>query len=219
MNIQNNTHEMEIKLLCASWLEEKFGLYTDGVLINEFSANKSKVRADLVYVSPREIVAIEIKSKKDKITRLKNQVRILKKLYNRVEVITVSKHHQAAKEICVAENVALHIVENTEIKTVLKGRRRKMDELQLRSFVFPINIQKRADFSATEEYYRNYLIKKYKKSHQNINPIFEIDAEYIRSLNPHHARRIKVEKNRNAYREDLEALLRAFQSTQSSSNS
>jgi hypothetical protein len=222
MNIQNNAHEMEIKLLCARWLERKFGVNADGILINEFSANKSKVRADLVYVSPSDIVAIEIKSKNDKTTRLEKQVKLLKKIYNRVEIITVPRHYSVAKDICTRERVGLHIVENSEIRTILKGFRRNLDAHMLRNLVFPISVQIRTDFVATENYYRDFLLRKYRKSYQTLAGNHEtgkIDATYIRSLNPHHIQRIRAVQKKIAYQADLEALSRALQSTHSSSSS
>lgn len=222
MNIQNNAHEMKIKLICARWLEHRYGAAVGGILINEFSANRSKARADLAYVSPSEIVAIEIKSNNDKTTRLEKQVKVLKQIYNRVEVITAKKHYVTAKTICAKENVGLHLVEGDELITIFRGRHRKIATSILANFAFPLSIKKRADFTATEEYYRTFLLKKYRNLEEDFEKHKEleyINELYIRSLNPHHAKRAQAAQKRIDYKTDLEALFRGLQSTHSSSNS
>jgi hypothetical protein len=220
--MQNNYHEMQIKLVCAQWLERNYGADVAGFLINEFSANKSSVRADLVYVSQNEIVAVEIKSSKDKITRLENQVKFLKKLYNRVDVITTTKHLMNARAICARENVGLHLISEKNIETVLKGRSRRIDPVALQKLIFPLAIRQKKNFVASEEQYRIFLLKKYgstNKAVTEVQKLSEIDASYIRNLNPHHVRRAQLQRRKMAYQNDLRELVEKIQSTQSSSNS
>ncbi|WP_143523690.1 sce7726 family protein [Pararhizobium arenae] len=219
MNIQNNLHEMKIKMACASWLEEKYNKFSDGIIINEFSSNKSKARADLAYVSTEELVAIEIKSSKDKLSRLSAQIKFLKECYNRVEVVTTKRHMQVAREICILENVGLHIVEDNSIITILKGRRRNISKESLERRIFPAMIRKRRDFTPTEEYYKKFLLKKYTQEQIRKTEGLEITECYIRSLNPNHMKRTKAEQRRLAYQHDLESLFKTLQSAHSSSNS
>jgi len=217
MNTQNNIHEMKIKLACVRWLEEHCAEFAEGILINEFTSNKSKSRADLAFVSKNEIIAVEIKSNKDKITRLENQIKTLKNQYNRIEVVVSTNHFLNAKEICKKEKVGLHVIDNHKIETALKGVRRKIPLLSLENSLFPKSIKMRSDFSATEEYYRDFILKKYKNVRQE--DFMEIDEKYIRNLNPHHTQRVKQALKRESYRNDLEELFHAIQSTQSSSRS
>ncbi len=222
MNIHKNIHEMKIKVLCARWLTERYHDAHHGVIINEFSANKSKVRADLAYVSDKEIIAVEIKSRQDNINRLEIQIPHLKMLYNRVEIVTTRNHFKKAKHICRELNVGLHIIENENIITILKGRRRNIDSIALKRRIFPLHIRQGKDFSPTEALYRNFLMQKYGSYKQTLpQDIGTIDSEsqIIRNLNFHHSRRAEVRQRRDAYYKDLEALSISLQSTQSSSNS
>jgi len=222
MNLQNNAHEMEIKLACARWLENKYAEMSEGVLINEFSANRSRVRADLVCVTKNEIVAIEIKSKSDNTIRLSRQIRHLRKLYNKVEIIVAANHCEKARTMCLQENVGLHVFEDGEIITILKGRPRNISRNILENSVFPQSVKLRADFCATESYYRKYLINRYGKSREfSTNGVDkkEYNSNYIRNLNLHYTEKINSQQKKIAYQGDMEALLRGLQSTQSSSSS
>ncbi len=222
MNIHKNIHEMRIKVRCAQWLPSLHGDFSRGVLINEFSANKSRVRADLVYVSDREIIAVEIKSKQDNIGRLDIQIPQLRKLYNRVEVVTTRNHLERAYSICKNTHIGLHIIEDDEIETILRGRKRNIDPSALRKRVFPRHVRDRKDFTPTESFYRDFLTQKYRATEQPPLPetgTFEGESHFIRSLNPHHSRRLEIQRRKNAYYRDLEALSLSLQSTHSSSNS
>ncbi|MCV3737712.1 hypothetical protein OCK02_15990 [Rhizobium sp. TRM96647] len=221
MTIHKNIHEMKIKVNCARWLEARYYGVLEGALINEFSANKSKARADLVYVCPSEIVAVEIKSSQDNLIRLEGQISNLKTIYNRVEVVTTSKHFQRARVICLEMHAGLHLIEGDEVVTILKGRRRKIESSALYR-VFPRHIRERKDFQLTEAFYRNFLFQKYGSSkHQKINHTtnFDLENENIMRLNPHYIRREKAKQRREKYYKDLESLSIALQSTHSSSNS
>lgn len=219
MNIHKNIHEMEIKIFCARWLEQRGKDAIASTIINEFSANKSKVRADLVFVSENEIVAVEIKSSKDKISRLEGQISHLKKLYNRVEVITTEKHLEASRTICSKMQVGLNIIKNGTITTILKGRRRKIEEFSLSNRLFPKHMRARKDFIPSEEAYRSFLLNKYGRP-QIIHTLDEqTDFDYlkIRQMNPHYITRIDAIKKREAYHRSLENLSTSLQSTHSSS--
>jgi hypothetical protein len=217
MNANNNIHEMKIKVTCARWLEARHRAAASGTLINEFSANRSKARADLVFVSRTEITAVEIKSSQDNINRLEGQLIHLRKLYNRVEVVTTIKHLERAKIACSKMSVGLHLVDGEDIVTVLKGRRRSIDPHFLKHRLFPKNIQERKGFQATEIFYRDFLLKKYAPVDRS--KFIDGEFSFIKSLNPHYIRRVEARQRREAYHKGLEDLSAALQSTQSSSSS
>lgn len=213
---------MRIKQTCVRWLEKRYEQTSGGVLINEFSSNRSKARADLAYVSPTELVAFEIKSSNDKISRLERQIAVLKNIYNRVEVISTKIHYDKALSICSREHIGFHLIDGEKITTIRKGRHRKISDQALKNKLFPLHIQRRRDFEATEEYYRCFLMNRYRstdKPDRSYGIDTEISASYIRNLNPHHIQRLKAKEQRESYRQDLEALFHTLQSTHSSSNS
>ncbi len=207
---------MDIKLLVVRWLLAK-DLSNRGVLINEYSANKAKARADMVYVSEGDVIAVEIKSSRDKLDRLEEQLVHLKKMYNRVEVVTAIRHCERAREICLRMHVGFHLIEDLTITTILKGRRRNLERAILEKRLFPKHVRQRKDFSPTEGFYREFLRRKYGNTVVNTVDAAVVDAAFVRSLNPHYMRSLKARERRENYYRELESLSKSLQSTQSSS--
>jgi hypothetical protein len=173
-------------------------------------------------VTGQDIIAIEIKSENDSTFRLEKQISHLKKLHNRVEVVVAENHLKSAEALCRMHKVGLHIARSEAIETILRGRRRKIETDALYS-VFPQKIRKRADFEATEAYYIDYIVKKYKNSEADS---FALDLSrgrvtdlFIRNLNPSFRTKRERLRSRDTYLEELRRSFELIQSTQSSSNS
>jgi hypothetical protein len=217
MTSQNNIHEMRIKKILMSWVSVYFSP-NSGILINEFSANKYKSRADLVYLSKNDIVALEIKSENDTTNKLEKQILHLKKLYNRVEVVVAHKHEDKARKICLAENVGLHVVEENIIKTRLRGRRRKILSEHLEMYAFPLSEKAKKSFRPDEEYYRQFIFKKYEKLIKKWNqPVVVNEFTEVRCLNPHFVQLEHQRHLKSLYRQEMIMLQSNLQSTHSSS--
>lgn len=222
MTIQNNAHEMKIKMLCAEWVCSYYKHSSIDILVNEFTANRSRVRADMMAVTGQDIIAIEIKSEHDSTSRLEKQIAHLKKLHNRVEVVVAENHLKSAEALCRLHKVGLHIARSEAIETILRGRRRKIETDALYS-VFPQKIRKRSDFEATEAYYIDFIVKKYKnpEGYSFVSDLNrgKITESFIRNLNPSFRTRKAKLRIRDTYLEELKRSFELIQSTQSSSNS
>jgi hypothetical protein len=215
---------MKIKAAFIKWmLRSTVGDDSIQLIINEFTANNSKSRADLVAVFDKKIVALEFKSHNDKLIRLEKQITHLKKIYNRVEVVVSSNHAPQSHKIAKQLGAGLLVETGDGFKRLLKGRHRHLDEMQLKHRLFPNSIRSRSNFSPTEEFYRAYLIEKYSESKFIFDEIKKdlnnMSPEKIKKLNPNHIRRIENNINKELYFEELRKSIKTLQSSQSSSKS
>ncbi len=219
----NNIHEMNIKILFTEWMFKNYGLERVHLIVNEFAANNSSVRADLMAIVGDDIVAIEIKSENDKLSRLEKQVSHLKLLYNRVEIVAAEKHTDRSIELCKKEGVGLHIIKDSQIKTLLRGRSRRIDTHALNYTLFPQKIRKLTEFHPTELYYKSFLMRKYEAARHELDILradsSAISGSFIRRLNPNFVRSKQRDIKRKNYIEDLIKSIEKLQSTQSSSSS
>ena len=207
MNLQSknlkNPHEMVIKIAVIRWLMNQHGAQHLRLMVNEFTANNSNSRADLMAVIDNDIVAIEIKSNNDQINRLEGQLSRLRGNYNRVDVVVAKKHVSSARVICRDFNVGLHTVDDFGLVTFAKGRRRKIDPAKLSKTLFPTSERGKRDFLSSQSRYIEYILKKYSSSQFILNEIrnkpYGPSPDDVKLLNPHHENRLLTAKKKVDY--------------------
>ena len=198
---------MTIKIAVIRWFLCRYDLDQLKLIVNEFTANKSRARADLMAIVGEDILAVEIKSQNDRLSRLEKQVTYLLQLYNRVEIFTTDRHLDASFQLCRHYRIGLHVFRNERIQTLLRGRRRKIQNGQLDKNLFPLNIQRRRDYSPSEEYYRSFLLEKHFRETNLLREIHSrpacLDPEMVRRLNPHYVIRRQYNSRRIEYIDNI----------------
>jgi hypothetical protein len=92
----NNRAEKEAKVAVIKHLRDTQVLEPDTVLLNEFTANFSGIRADLVCANLRELHAYEIKSSSDTWNRVRGQIRGYSCYFTKTTFSVATKHLSAA---------------------------------------------------------------------------------------------------------------------------
>lgn len=84
--------EQDIKALLVNYLYKKNHIKEKSILISELTIGNFLRRVDFATVTPSELIAYEIKSESDNLTRLTGQVNDYLKYFDKVIVIADSKH-------------------------------------------------------------------------------------------------------------------------------
>lgn len=79
------------------WIGRHFG-GSDSVVINEFGLNHGQNRADIIIVNGR-LTGYEIKSDCDSLRRLRQQITSYNSIFDRVYMITTSRHLEAIQRV------------------------------------------------------------------------------------------------------------------------
>ena len=115
--------EPQIKSLLLNHLIKKKILSSSDTVFNEFTVDGASRRVDLAITKGKELWGFEIKSEADSLSRLKGQVDIYSKYFDKVFVVVASKHSSSASLI-ISEAVALWEIRDNRIIVKQKGRKR-----------------------------------------------------------------------------------------------
>ncbi|CCN50202.1 conserved hypothetical protein [Vibrio nigripulchritudo MADA3029] len=115
--------ESELKALTLNYMLEKGFLSVDDVISNEFLLKSSARRADIVISRNDELWAVEVKSEADSLTRLDGQVSAYLDCFDKVIVVSASKHVSHVLQM-VPKEVAVWEVRGSRIVVVQRGRKR-----------------------------------------------------------------------------------------------
>lgn len=116
----NNPFEKEIKAAIINHLLYKKIITTQSIIINEFTIDSFSRRADLVIINNNEIIAYEIKSDADSLSRLAGQIDKYRFYFDKTIIVTTPKHID--KLSCnYQKDVGLWEFSKKEIKVIKKG--------------------------------------------------------------------------------------------------
>lgn len=88
--------EERIRSKCEAALREQF---PDARIIHELVVHQGSCRLDLAAVTPSRIVVVEIKSERDVLTRLPQQVKEARRVSDLFRVVVTDKHLEKAREL------------------------------------------------------------------------------------------------------------------------
>lgn len=112
--------EPEIKSSLINFLVKK-GTLESGLVINEFTIGDFSRRVDLAVIQNDRMLAFEIKSDADSLTRLEGQVEKYLQYFDKVTVVTAPKHTPKALELT-PDNVAVWEIIGEKITIKRKGK-------------------------------------------------------------------------------------------------
>lgn len=119
--------EPQIKSSLINYLYEKDIYSKEDCIINEFNISNSSRRVDLALVKEEKLLAFEIKSNSDSLTRLEGQVSTYLDFFDKVTVVSAPKHIEKILKLT-NNNVAVwEINENNKIKIVRRGKFKKLN--------------------------------------------------------------------------------------------
>lgn len=116
--------EVEIKAMILERLLREGKITEESLVFNEMSLSGKARRLDLAYITKGEMVAIEVKSEKDTLSRLPGQLSEYLKYFDRIIVVAAPKFIQ---EIISLTDSAVEVweVSELELKVIRKGRKVK----------------------------------------------------------------------------------------------
>jgi len=88
--------EERIRLKCETALRQQF---PDARIIHELVVRQGSCRLDLAAVTPSRIVLVEVKSERDVLTRLSQQVKEARRVSDLFRVVVTDKHMDKAREV------------------------------------------------------------------------------------------------------------------------
>ncbi|TOG98235.1 hypothetical protein CGI90_26305, partial [Vibrio parahaemolyticus] len=119
---QERLLESELKALTLNHMLAKGYLIETDVISNEYLLRSSSRRADMVISKNGELWAFEIKSEADSLSRLNGQVDAYLKYFDKVIVVSASKHVRNVMN-SVPKEVAVWEVRGSNIVVVQRGRK------------------------------------------------------------------------------------------------
>lgn len=121
--------EADIKAHLVNHLYKKCRLTDDSLVVSELTIGGFSRRVDLVVATPKELIAYEIKSASDNLSRLSGQVNDYLKYFDKVIVVADSTHIDATLQLA-PENVGVwelskekFIAKRRGIKTTVKDKK------------------------------------------------------------------------------------------------
>jgi len=90
----NSNLERKLKLQLLNFLGQ-----TNGSMVSEFTHNNLKTRADMVVFGEGEVHVYELKSKNDKLSRLRNQIKDYSRYADFITIVINKKHWEQAKKM------------------------------------------------------------------------------------------------------------------------
>lgn len=159
--------EVEIKAMILNRLLKEGKIDSSSLVFNEMNLARKTRRVDLGYLHKQEIVAIEIKSEKDTLTRLPGQLEVYTKYFDRVILVVASKFIDAVLST-VNRNVEIWEVTDGSLRTARKGL--KIQEIRKESYL---------DLMTKREVI--HLSRKLKIPHDGI-PMFDLKAQILSKI-------------------------------------
>ena len=102
----------------------------EAFIVTELLIKKSKLRADLVMFTENSTTAFEIKSARDSLRRLPNQINSYLEYFDQVVLVLDQKHFLAAKKM-VPPSVGIWILSDNGFKVVRAPRMRRLSRRSL----------------------------------------------------------------------------------------
>lgn len=114
--------EIEIKAMVLNRLLKEGRIDASSLVFNEMNLARKARRVDLGYMTGREIVAVEIKSEKDTLSRLPGQLEVYLKYFDRVILVVASKF---VRDVLAAVSLDVEVweVSDNTVSTVRRGRK------------------------------------------------------------------------------------------------
>jgi hypothetical protein len=125
-----NKAEKEAKLIVIRHLKSTGALVDDAVLLNEFTANFSGFRADLVCLDPNGLHAIEIKSSSDSFYRAQFQVDVYAHYFSMTTFAVAEKHLENAKSK-LPNWTGIWLISESGVKVIRTARPRTIRKCRL----------------------------------------------------------------------------------------
>lgn len=116
--------EVEIKAKILEKLLRDGKIQKESLIFNEMNLSGKARRLDLAYITRGEMVAIEVKSEKDSLSRLSGQLDEYLKYFDRVVVVAASRFTNEIISLAHSEVEVLEI-SGDEFKTIRRGRKIK----------------------------------------------------------------------------------------------
>lgn len=129
----NRIAEKTAKALIIDCLQKRQMISASTVLISEFSANRSDIRADLVLANTRSLHGIEIKTDADTLARAERQLNGYSRYFTHV-TFAVSERHLARALELLPQRVGVWVIEDRQLvikRHAKKTERRKADLIQM----------------------------------------------------------------------------------------
>lgn len=112
--------EIEIKAMVLNRLLNEGKISHSSLVFNEMSLARQTRRIDLGYLSNQEMVAIEVKSERDTLSRLPGQLEVYLRYFDRV-ILVVAPKFIAPALAAVSDNVEIWEVGENAVRTVRRG--------------------------------------------------------------------------------------------------
>lgn len=114
--------EIEIKAVVLDRLLKEGRIDPSSLVFNEMNLARKARRVDLGYLTKREMVAIEIKSDRDTLSRLPGQLDVYLKYFDRV-ILVVASRFVSDVLATVSADVEVWEVSDQSVSTVRRGRK------------------------------------------------------------------------------------------------
>lgn len=202
--------EREIKAVCLSTLQRLGRIDADTTIASEFPVKGAASRIDLALLTKTIFVGVEIKSERDSLRRLRNQIETFSASFDLLIVVLAGKH--ASVEVELPPNVELwelhshKLVRHKAIRKVRQGEslsklltKRRLRSLQRMHSVLPTKIVRKALFEEFQARYRA-TSKAFWAKAEKIGMIREED---LALLSPHNQLRLDRLKTLHQERELL----------------
>lgn len=125
-----NKAEKLAKVLVIRHLKNTGGLSNDAVLLNEFTANFSGFRADLVCLDSEGLHVIEIKSSLDSFSRAQVQVEGYANYFSTTTFAVAEKHLENAKS-CLPNWAGIWLISDNGVKVIRAANGRTIRKIRL----------------------------------------------------------------------------------------
>ncbi len=159
--------EIEIKALVLNKLLKQGVINRESLIFNEMNLAGKERRLDLGYLTNNRMVAIEIKSEKDSLSRLIGQVTGYRRYFDKI-ILVVAKKFTNAAILLTEDDIEIWEVHGGKIKVIRKGR-----------LIKNINKQNYLDLMTRREV---KLLAKYQNIQHTELPIYELKQEVLSKL-------------------------------------
>ena len=136
--------ESDIKALILNRLKAKKLINSKTLLMNELTIGNFARRVDLAILHEGKLIAFEIKSEADSLTRLNGQLSTYQKYFDKVIVVADTKFIKKLK-VLVPDNIGLWEVKKPIIKVIKRGKlNKKIENSNLLDFMDVVDMKKLA---------------------------------------------------------------------------
>lgn len=117
MDSSTRLAEQRLKLSVLNFLTETGQLKPDSVLMNELSFRSRALRADLAVLTEDTLLGFELKSRRDNLRRLPQQIDLYQRTFDATTVVVDSVHIKRAKQL-VPKRIGLWEFDNGVIRII-----------------------------------------------------------------------------------------------------